>query len=55
MRFGEPREALGEDASWTLWLRAGEAADRDLQSDSSAETGQAGEPAGVATMDGAGI
>jgi hypothetical protein len=55
VRLGEAREALGEDASRAVRLRAGEAADGDLEPDNPTETGQVGEPTGVSTVDATGV
>lgn len=55
MRFGEAREPLGEEESRALRLRAGEAADRDSQLDGPADTGQVGQPTGIAAVDVAGL
>ena len=54
-RCGEPREALGEDASWAVGLWAHEAADGDLKPHAPAETGQVVEPAGVPAVHAAGV
>ena len=60
----EPREracdwanpgAHREDAADALRLQAGDAADRDVESDGSSETGQVGGLAGVATVDSSGV
>src|SRR5512135_2271227 len=49
-RCGEPREALGEDASWAVGSWAREAAHGDLEPHTSAETGQVVEPASVTAV-----
>ena len=54
-RCGEPREALGEDASRAVGLWADEAADGDLEPHAPAETGQVVEPAGVPAVHAAGV
>jgi hypothetical protein len=51
VRLGEAREALGENATRAIRLRAGEAADGDPEPDSPAEARQVGKMAGVSTVD----